>query len=220
MAPLEAGDIWTWTALDADSKLLLSWFLGPRDARSAYPFMVDVSERIAGRVQLTSDGFSVYPGVVEDVFGGDVDYAQLVKVYGAGGDPTAPETRYSPAVCTSCIPKRVTGDPDPKHVSTSYVERHNLTIRMSVRRYARLTNAFSKKLANHAYHAALFAVWYNFCRMHKTIRMTPAMKAGVSDTLRDEEWVVSLIDARAPKPQKPGPKPGTKYRPRRGRKDQ
>ena len=139
---------------------------------------------------------------MEDAFGANVDYSQLIKLYGA---PTETETRYSPATCHGVIEKRITGNPDPKHVSTSYVERQNLTMRMSMRRFTRLTNAFSKKLMNHVHHVALYFVYYNFCRMHTTLRMSPAMAAGVTDTLRDLEWIVGLIDTRAKKPGPRGP---------------
>ena len=202
-APKGAGDTWTWTALDADSKLMVSWLVGPRDAGSAYTLMMDLADRIATRVQLTSDGFSAYPGAVEDAFGGHIDYSQLIKLYGA---PSEPETRYSPSTCQGTIQKTIMGDPDPKHISTSYVERQNLNIRMGIRRFTRLTNAFGKKLRNQVHALALYFVFYNFCRIHKTLRMSPAMAAGVTDTLRDVEWIVGLIDARALKPAKPGPK--------------
>ena len=211
-APEGAGDTWTWTALDADSKLIVSWLLGDRDGQAAYNFMMDLAERLTSRVQLTSDGLRLYEGAVEDAFGADVDYAQLIKVF---GDPREKSARYSPATCKGTYTRTVQGEPDPDHINTSYVERHNLTMRMSMRRFTRLTNAFSKKLRNHAAALALYFVYYNFCRMHTTLRMSPAMAAGVTDTLRDVKWIVSLIDARAAKPQKPGPKPGTKYRPRR-----
>ena len=210
-APEGAGDTWTWTALDADSKLIVSWLLGDRDGQAACNFMMDLAERLTSRVQLTSDGLRLYEGAVEDGFGADVDYAQLIKVF---GDPREKSARYSPATCKGTYTRTVQGEPDPDHINTSYVERHNLTMRMSMRRFTRLTNAFSKKLRNHAAALALYFVYYNFCRMHTTLRMSPAMAAGVTDTLRDVKWIVSLIDARAAEPQKPGPKPGTKYRPR------
>ena len=210
-APAGAGDTWTWTALDADSKLIISWLIGPRDAGSAYTMMYDLADRLATRVQLTSDGLQLYVGAVEDVFGAEIDYSQLIKLYGA---PQEPETRYSPATCQGTIHKPVTGHPDPKHVSTSYVERQNLNIRMGIRRFTRLTNAFGKKIENQVHAFALYLVFYNFCRMHKTLRMSPAMAAGVTDTLRDMEWIVGLIDARTPAPKKPGPAVGTKYQPR------
>ncbi len=170
--------------------------------------MDDLRARLANRVQLTTDGHKAYLEAVEGAFGGDVDYAQLVKLYGEAPDA---EKRYSPATCVGIRKRRVEGRPDPVHVSTSYVERSNLTMRMSMRRFTRLTNAFSKKVENHAHMCALYAVWYNFVRIHKTLRCAPAMAAGVSDTLRDMEWIVGLTDARAPTPKRPGPKPGTRY---------
>ena len=201
-APEGAGDTWTWTALDADSKLIVSWLVGSRDAGSAFTFVSDLADRLATRVQLTSDGQRLYLDAVEDAFGADIDYAQLVKLYGAAPET---DTRYSPATCHGVIEKRITGNPDPKHVSTSYVERQNLTMRMGIRRFTRLTNAFSKKLMNHVHHVSLYFVHYNFCRVHKTLRMSPAMAAGVTDTLRDAEWIVGLIDERAKKPGPRGP---------------
>ena len=202
-APEGAGDTWTWTAIDADNKMIISWHVGGRDLGNAYTFMMDLAERLATRVQITSDGLVAYLSAVEDAFGADVDYSQLIKLYGS--EPEG-EKRYSPAKCLGAVPKPVTGDPDPKHISTSYVERHNLTMRMSMRRFTRLTNAFSKKLQHHVYHVALYTVFYNFCRIHKTLRVSPAMASGVSYTLRDAKWIVGLVDARAPKPAKPGPK--------------
>ena len=213
-APEGAGDTWTWTALDADSKLIVSWLVGGRDAGYATEFMQDLAGRLANRVQLTSDGHRAYLSAVEDAFGSDIDYAMLIKHY---GDAPEGQRRYSPAVCTGATKTRVSGDPDEAHISTSYVERHNLTMRMSMRRYTRLTNAFSKKIQNHAHSLALYYVWYNFCRVHRSLRVTPAMAAGITSTLHDMEWIVGLIDARAPKPQRPGPTPGTKYRPRKSK---
>ena len=214
-APPEAGDTWTWLALDADHKLVISWAIGPRDLSTAYGLMVDLAERLANRVQMTTDGLAAYVPAVEDVFGADVDFAQLIKLYGKAKDTDENTTseRYSPPTCHGTRVQRVTGEPDPKHIATSYIERQNLTVRMSNRRYTRLTNAFSKKLENHAAHVALHYTHYNFCRIHKTLRMSPAMAAGVTETLRDSTWIVGLIDARAPAPKKPGPAKGTKYRP-------
>jgi len=186
-----AGDTWTWTGLDADSKLIVSWLVGPRDAGSAYAFVNDLASRLANRIQLTSDGLKLYVDAVEDAFGADVDYAQLVKLYGASGEN---ETRYSPAKCLGCISHEVTGDPDPKHVSTSYVERQNLTMRMHIRRFTRLTNGFSKKLANHIHMVALYTVFYNFTKIHKTLRVTPAMQAGLTDRVWSMTDVVTLIE--------------------------
>ena len=208
-APAGAGDTWTWTALDADSKLIISWLVGPRDLGSAYTFMMDLADRLdeRSRTQLTTDGLTAYPSAVEDAFGADIDYAQLIKIYAADRDA---EGRYSPPECVETIVKDVTGTPDPAHVSTSYVERQNLTMRMSNRRFTRLTNAFSKRVKNHIHHLALYFVHYNFCRIHKTLRMSPAMAAGVTETLHDAEWIVGLIDANTPPPAKPGPKTGSK----------
>ena len=200
-APAEAGDTWTWTALDADSKLIVGYLVGGRDAEYANEFMSDVASRLANRVQMTTDGHRAYLEAVEGAFGADVDYAQLIKMY--GNAPEAFKGRYSPADCTGIMKRNVQGSPDNNHVSTSYVERQNLTMRMHMRRFTRLTNAFSKKFENHAHMVALYTVFYNFCRIHKTLRVTPAMEAGLSDTVRDMEWVCELIDARAPKPGRP-----------------
>lgn len=198
-APAGAGDTWTWTGLDADSKLIVSWLVGARDAGSAFAFTNDLAVRLAGRVQLTSDGLKLYLAAVEDAFGGDVDYAQLVKIYGASGEN---ETRYSPAKCLGCIPQPVTGDPDPKHISTSYVERQNLTMRMHMRRFTRLTNGFSKKVENHAHMVALYAVFYNFTKIHKTLKVTPAMEAGLTDHVWTMEELLKLVDeVQAPAPK-------------------
>ena len=197
-APEGAGNTWTWTGLDADSKLIVSWLVGPRDAGSAFTFASDLKARLANRVQLTSDGFRLYVDAVEDVFGADVDYAQLVKLYGASGEN---ETRYSPAKCIGCLSKTVTGNPDPKHVSTSYVERANLTMRMRMRRFTRLTNGFSKKVENHIHMVALYAVFYNFITIHKTLRVTPAMQAGLTDHAWNMEEIVRLLEeVEAPVP--------------------
>jgi len=184
------GDVWTWTALDADSKLIITFCLGDRTLTTASGFMNDVAGRLANRVQLTTDGHKPYLAAVEDAFGGDVDYSMLVKLYGASGES---ETRYSPAKCLGCIPTPVTGDPDPKHISTSYVERQNLTMRMSMRRFTRLTNGFSKKLENHAATVALYFMYYNFARVHQTLRVTPAMEAGIADHIWSIEEIVGLL---------------------------
>jgi IS1 family transposase len=197
-APSGAGDTWTWTGLDADSKLIVSWLVGPRDAGSAFTFTGDLKSRLANRVQLTSDGLKLYLDAVEDVFGADIDYAQLVKLYGASGEN---ETRYSPAKCIGCISKEITGQPDPKHISTSYVERQNLTMRMHMRRFTRLTNGFSKKLDNHVHMVALYAVFYNFTKIHKSLKVTPAMQTGLTDHLWSMEDVVRLLEeVEAPQP--------------------
>ncbi len=193
-APEGAGDTWTWTALDADTKFIASWFVGGRDGECAEWFIRDLAGRLGNRVQLTSDGHRAYLEAVEGAFGCDVDYAQLVKLYGSA--PESARGRYSPAECTGIRKTRVEGDPDMKHVSTSYVERSNLTMRMHMRRFTRLTNAFSKKVENHAHAVALFTTFYNFVRIHKTLRVTPAMAAGVSDRLWDVSDIVALVEAR------------------------
>ena len=190
-APEGAGDTWTWTGLDADSKLIVSWLVGPRDAGSAYTFVEDLAARLAGRIQLTSDGLRLYLDAVEAAFGADVDYSQLVKLYGTTVEN---ETRYSPATCLGCAAKAVTGDPDPKHISTSYVERQNLTMRMSMRRFTRLTNGFSKKIRNHVHMVALYTVFYNWTRIHKTLRTSPAQAAGLAERLWDMSDIVGLVD--------------------------
>ena len=202
-APEFAGDVWTWTALDADSKLIVSYLVGGRDSEYALEFMDDVKSRLANRVQLTTDGHRAYLLAVEEAFGADVDYAQLVKLYGAA--PESAKGRYSPAQCTGIKKNRIEGNPDEKLVSTSYVERQNLTMRMSMRRFTRLTNGFSKKIDNHIHMLSLYFVHYNFCRIHSTLKVTPAMEAGLTKTLHDAEWIIGLMDARAPKSKKRGP---------------
>ncbi len=201
-APDGAGDTWTWTALDADTKLIVSHFVGGRDGECAMMFMDDVAKRLATRVQLTTDGHRAYLDAVEGAFGCDVDFAQLVKIYGAAPGPAG---RYSPAECTGARKVKIEGNPDPKHVSTSYVERSNLTMRMHMRRFTRLTNAFSKKFENHAHMVALYAVWYNFVRVHKSLRVSPAMAAGISDRLWSMEDLAALVEAADVKPGKRGP---------------
>ena len=186
------GDVWTWTALDADSKLIVSWLVGGRDAGSAFTFMNDVASRISTRVQLTTDGHKVYVNAVEDAFGADVDYAMLTKVYGTAQEN---ETRYSPAKILSSNTEVIKGNPNPKYISTSFVERQNLTMRMSIRRFTRLTNAFSKKVENHAAAVALHFMYYNFCRVHQTLRVTPAMEAGISHRVWNLSDIVGLLDA-------------------------
>jgi len=185
------GDCWTWTAIDADSKLLVSYMVGGRDAEYATAFIQDVSERVATRIQLTSDGHAAYLRAVENVFGVDIDYAQLVKIYGAAPEG---EKRYSPAECVGAKPTPVRGNPNPKHISTSYVERANLSIRMGLRRYTRLTNAFSKKFSNHVHGLAIYFMYYNFVRIHQTLRTTPAQAAGVTDKLWELEDLVRVVD--------------------------
>lgn len=200
--PVEgAGDTWTWTALDADSKLILQWYVGDRSGETAKFFVDGVAERLATRVQLTTDGLKAYLDAVEGAFGADVDYAQLVKIYGTS--PESAKGRYSPADCIGAVKTPVEGKPDEKHISTSYVERHNLTMRMSMRRFTRLTNGFSKKLESHIYAISLYFMFYNFCRIHKTLKVTPAMAAGLTDKLMSFEDIVALIDAAAPPPGRP-----------------
>jgi IS1 family transposase len=197
------GDVWTWIGLDADTKLCVSYLVGGRDADWAMDFMLDCAARIKGRVQITTDGHKAYLEAVENAFGADCDYAMLQKIYGA---PSDEETRrYSPARCIGCEMKVVSGDPDPRHVSTSYVERHNLTMRMSMRRFTRLTNGFSKKIENHAAMVAIYAVHYNFVRIHKSLRITPAMAAGLTDHVWSLEEVVRMAEAIMPKPGRRGP---------------
>ena len=201
-APKAAGDVWTWTAIDSDSKMILSYEVGDRSGETAIEFMDDLRSRLANRVQLTTDGHKAYLEAVEGAFGSDVDFAQLVKLYGEAPDA---EKRYSPATCIGTRKRRVEGNPDVRDVSTSYVERQNLTMRMGMRRFTRLTNAFSKKMENHLLMLSLYFVHYNFVRIHSTLKCTPAMAAGVSETLHDMEWIVGLIDARTPKPKPRGP---------------
>jgi IS1 family transposase/lambda repressor-like predicted transcriptional regulator len=184
-----AGDVWTWMAIDADTKLIPSWIIGPRDSVSARIFVNDLASRLANRIQLTSDGLGAYLSAVEKAFHGHVDYAQLQKIY--GNDPEA-EKRYSPAQCIGCERKVIDGDPDPAHVSTSYIERANLTARMGMRRFTRLTNGFSKKIENHSASVAIHVMHYNYARIHKTLRVTPAMAAGVSDHVWELEEIANL----------------------------
>ncbi|MEI9412012.1 IS1 family transposase [Mesorhizobium salmacidum] len=201
-----AGDTWTWTALDSDSKLIISWLVGGRDGEYALAFMDDVKDRLANRAQLTTDGHRAYLNAVEEAFGADIDYAILVKQYGEPEGKAVPqERRYSPAVCTGAVKTRIEGSPDLAHVSTSHVERQNLTMRMQMRHFTRLTNAFSRKFENHVHMVALYTVWYNFIRIHKTLKMSPAMAAGVSNTLWSMDNLCEKMDAIAPKPGKRGP---------------
>jgi len=183
------GDVWTWVAMDAETKLVPSFMVGNRDAVTAKMFIDDLASRLANRVQLTTDGNKVYLEAVEGAFGCEVDYAMLVKIY----ESSQEETRYSPARCTGCNGTPITGNPDRKHISTSFVERQNLTMRMGMRRFTRLTNAFSKKIENHAFHLALHYMYYNFARIHKTLRMSPAMKAEVTDHLWSVEEIANLL---------------------------
>jgi IS1 family transposase len=185
------GDVWTWTAIDADTKLIASWFLGTRDAQSARWFMHDLTSRLATRVQLTTDGHHAYLDAIENAFEGEIDYAQLVKIYGQERDGAV---RYSPANYVGSRREVIRGNPDPKHISTSYVERQNLSMRMGMRRFTRLTNAFSKKVENHAHAVALYFVHYNFVRVHGTLGVTPAMSAGLTDHVWSLEEIVGLLD--------------------------
>jgi IS1 family transposase len=203
-APQGAGDTWTWTAIEADTKLLITWLVGGRDGEYAMAFMDDLRSRLANRVQLTSDGHRAYLEAVEGAFGGDVDYAQLVKLYGAA--PESFKGRYSPAECIGARKERIEGNPDLKHVSTSYAERANLTMRMQMHRFTRLTNAFSKKFENHMHMVALYTVWYNYVKQHKSLKgITPAMAAGLSETLWSVADMAEMVDAAQPKPGKRGP---------------
>jgi IS1 family transposase len=189
------GDTWTWVAIDPDSKLIPSWYVGKRDASAAYFFIHDLQKRLASRVQLTSDGLKAYLEAVEDAFGAEVDYAMLIKLYGnegLGAHPTT-EVRYSPPVCIGAKKTGIIGNPNPHFVSTSHVERQNLTMRMSSRRFTRLTNAFSKKFENHKHAVALHFTHYNFCRIHQTLRVTPAMAAGISDHVWELSELVALL---------------------------
>ncbi len=191
-APDVAGDVWTWTAIDADTKLVPSWRIGSRDLATAYDFMHDLADRLRHRVQLTTDGHKPYLEAIESAFNLDVDYAVLQKIYGA--DPQ-PQKRYSPANCLGYDVKTVTGEPNPKHISTSFVERQNLTMRMSMRRFTRLTNAFSKKVEMHAHSVALHFMHYNFVKIHSTLRTTPAQAAGVTDRLWEISDLVELLES-------------------------
>ena len=202
-APDDAGDVWTWTAIDADTKLVLAYLVGGRDAEYANAFMLDVAERLKGRVQLTSDGHRPYLEAVEGAFGADVDYAVLQKTYVTV--PEAAKGRYSPPVCTGAIKQRIEGRPDDAHVPTSYVERQNLTMRMHMRRFTRLTNAFFKKVESHACAVALHFMYYNFVRLRGKLRVSPAMAAGVTDRLWEIGDIVALVEAADTKPAKRGP---------------
>ena len=191
-APDGAGNVWTWTALDADSKLIVSWWVGDRSSSTGLVFLRDLKSRLANRVQLTTDGHGAYLEAVDHSFGEDVDYAMLIKLYGPA--PTGPESRYSPSPCVGARKKEISGTPDPAHVSTSFAERQNLNMRMHMRRFTRLTNAFSKKYENHAHNIALFTTYYNFVRIHQTLRVTPAMAAGVTDKLWEIGDIVSVLE--------------------------
>jgi len=191
-APESSGDVWLWVATDADTKLVPSWYVGGRDSDSAIVIMDDLASRLANRVQLTTDGHKAYLEAVEGAFGSDIDYAMLVKLYGPSADGPR---RYSPAECIGAVKTPIEGSPDPNHVSTSYAERNNLNVRMHSRRLTRLTNAFSKKIENHAHAMALHFMYYNFVRIHKTLRTTPAMAAGVTKRLWEMTDVVDMLEA-------------------------
>lgn len=193
------GDVWTWTAIDADSKLIISWLVGSRDAEAANCFMSDVASRLMNKVQLTTDGLFHYLEAVTDAFGSQIDFAQLQKIYGRDSSAGNTEKKYSPAECIGCKKNTISGHPDPAHVSTSYVKRQNLTMRMHMRRFTRLTNAFSKKIENHCYAIALHFVYYNFVKQHKTLRVTPAMAAGLTKRFMSIEDIVNLTDEIQPK---------------------
>jgi IS1 family transposase len=187
------GDVWTWTALDSETKLIPCWFVGDRSASSAYHFMHDLAARLASRIQMTSDGYRPYIQAVEDAFGSEIDFAMLVKIYGTPDMRNKPaEVRYSPAQCMGARKTVISGMPDKRHISTSHTERHNLSMRMGMRRFTRLTNAFSKKLENHEHALALYFMYYNFCRIHQTLRVTPAMEAGITDHVWSLGELVSL----------------------------
>jgi IS1 family transposase len=186
------GDVWTWVALDPDTKLVPTWFVGTRDASAAYHFINDLADRLASRVQLTTDGHRAYVQAVEDAFGSEIDYAMLIKIY--GNAPEGAEVRYSPAQCMGARKAVVSGRPEFKHASTSQVERQNLTMRMSMRRFTRLTNGFSKKVENHEHSLAVHYMFYNFGRIHQTLRVTPAMEAGLTDHVWSLEEIVGLLE--------------------------
>ncbi|HUW49838.1 MAG TPA: IS1 family transposase [Sulfuricella sp.] len=197
------GDVYTWTAIDADTKLIPCWHVGTRDADSAFEFINDLASRLANRVQLTTDGHKAYIDAVEGAFGNNIDYAMLVKHYSNPSEAKQAQRRYSPSKFISADKRRIAGDPDVENVSTSYVERQNLTMRMHMRRFTRLTNAFSKKMENHMHAISLYFMFYNFCKIHKSLRVTPAMAAGISQTLWEISDIVMLIPEEAPKKRGP-----------------
>jgi IS1 family transposase len=190
-----AGSVWTWTAIDADTKLIITYMLGDRGAGTALAFMQDLASRLENRIQLTTDGHRVYADAVENAFGSEIDYAMLVKIYGASNEG---ESRYSPATCIGCRTGILNGDPDPKHISTSYIERQNLSMRMGMRRFTRLTNGHSKKIENHGHQVALYFFHYNFCRVHSSLRVTPAMEAGLTDHVWTLAELCALLPQRKP----------------------
>jgi IS1 family transposase len=200
-APIDAGDVWTWVAIDAQTKIVPSWRIGDRSSETAIAFVDDLAARIVNRAQITTDGLKAYLEAIEGAFGADVDYGMLIKIYGT---PIEGEKRYSPAECIGARKVSIEGNPDPKHISTSFSERQNLTMRMSIRRFTRLTNAFSKKL-DHALSVALHYMHYNFCRIHTTLRVTPAMAAGVTGHVWDMKDLAAMVEAAAPLPKPRGP---------------
>ena len=193
-APERAGSVWTWTAIDADSKLIISYLVGDRDGEHALTFIGDLASRIVDRPQITTDGLPSYVGAIDEIFGTDVDFAQLIKTYSETPD-TAPERKYSPGVCTGCHGKKITGKPDARHVSTSFVESHNQKMRAHMRRFTRLTAAHSKKFINHCHMVALYTTWYNWVRINSTVKVAPAMAAGISDRLWEMDDLVRLVEA-------------------------
>jgi len=200
----EAGDVWTWVALDPDTKLVPTFHIGPRDMGSAHAFMHDLARRMRSRIQLTTDAFGPYLPAVRSAFGDDVDYAQLVKTYGTDQDPRRPERRYSPSVCLGAAPMPVNGNPDADKISTSHIERLNLTMRMSMRRYTRLTNAFSKKVENLTAAVSLHFMYYNFVRVHQSLKTTPAVAAGVTDHVWSLDELIGLLEEAEATPTKRG----------------
>ncbi len=192
-APACAGSTWTWTAIEAQSKLMISWLVADRTGESALAFIQDMASRIVDRPQITTDGLASYVAAIDEIFGIDVDFAQLIKVYGEAPEGT-PERKYSPPACTGCYGKRITGRPDARHVSTSYVESHNQKIRQQNRRFTRLSAGHSKKIENHVHHLAIYFVFYNFARVHSSLRMSPAMAAGIESRLWEIEDIVKLLD--------------------------
>ena len=201
-APIGSGDVWTWTGIDADSKLIVSWYVGDRTHRDAVEFLSDLRARLLNKVQLSTDGHKAYLSAV-DAINFDADYAMLIKLYGP--DRVMSAGRYSPPRVVGVETKTIRGTPDPAHINTSFAERHNLTMRMSMRRFTRLTNAFSKKFENHCHALALYFVWYNFIKTHKTLRMTPAMAAGIAQGPMEMSDIVTLIDAAEGASKRRGP---------------
>jgi IS1 family transposase len=198
-----AGDVWTWVGMDADTKLICSWWVGNRDWQTAKLFVDDLASRLSNRIQLSTDGLKLYMFAVNSAFQGEIDYAIINKIYGGTTEETATATRYSPAKCIGYEKKIKVGDPVPEHISTSYVERQNLTMRMSMRRFTRLTNGFSKKFRNHAASVALYVMYYNYGRKHKTLGTTPAIKAGVTDRIWSVEGIIGLLEQTEPKSTRP-----------------